>query len=314
VKKAISKTEFENFWRSLTDGQQTAYALKLWHAAGESPERMQEILRGEFGIELKDMIVKLADQNGRLIPRNGIKGKVVDANRNFRLIQPEFDYAARLAALQEVFPEGTKFPTADAFRNRVGELTEEVRGNKQCSNLLRGVYLPIVLPQLTVADYGTTLEQTFLVAVKRAYQRCFPERTFYNYREGTLAGQVLVMAESRHQMLLDRMVEGPVIDLYFATALHGYGIEADRHQIEVLPSGYTLSGGFDSSTAVAMYPDVLARDWNTPGLDMAALQWQEPRYSLYFKSYDRSLAFGRRALDPDADYSGGLSFVGSVCG
>jgi hypothetical protein len=61
-----------------------------------------------------------------------------------------------------------------------------------------------------------------------------------------------------------------------------------------------------------MYPDILARDYNTPGMDLSALQWQSAGYSLSFVSYGDRLSFGlygdlSNALD---DYSGGLFFLG----
>ncbi|MBD3282389.1 MAG: hypothetical protein GF387_02155 [Candidatus Portnoybacteria bacterium] len=68
----------------------------------------------------------------------------------------------------------------------------------------------------------------------------------------------------------------------------------------------------DTLIAMAMYPDILARDWNTPGLDMAALQWRSADCSLLFKARGDKLGFVStdflaRALDSS---SGGLLFLG----
>ena len=65
---------------------------------------------------------------------------------------------------------------------------------------------------------------------------------------------------------------------------------------------------------MVMYPDILARDWNTPGLDMAALSWTPANYSISigFWTRDAKLEFGRtdELADTDDTCSGGLLFLG----
>jgi hypothetical protein len=315
-----AKITFEQYWHSKTDGQQLALGKKLFEGAGgnaEALENFEGLVRDELTAEIvfKDATVVLVDRNGRCIP-TGVSGKVIDANRDFRLVQPEIDYAARLDRFKGLCPDTMVFPTAQEFQTRVEAILEEIRSNWQITNLLRGVWLPIVLPQLKVADYGTVLEETFLTAVKASYERQFSGRTFYNYRAGEFAGKVSVIEGTRHHQLLARMAEGPVVAVYFATALQGFGITADREQIRALPlpGSCILSGAIDIATAMTMYPDVLGLNWNTPGLDAAANQWWKPAYSLYFLAGDGRLVFGSRCLGAYDRHSGGLSFVGSVCG
>ena len=70
--------------------------------------------------------------------------------------------------------------------------------------------------------------------------------------------------------------------------------------------------GIDTAEAMVAYPDILARDYYTPGLGMSALQWQSADYSLLFEAYDDELYFGRRGDlgDALACYSGGLVVLG----
>ncbi len=72
------------------------------------------------------------------------------------------------------------------------------------------------------------------------------------------------------------------------------------------------AGGMDIPVAMVMYPDILARDFNTPGLDMAALQWRSADSSLFFLADDDGLDFFRADCLAYArgDYSGGLLFLG----
>ncbi len=81
--------------------------------------------------------------------------------------------------------------------------------------------------------------------------------------------------------------------------------------MSTLPEGFILPG-MDTPIAMMMYPDVLAYDWNTPGLDLAALKWQSADYSLIFDTDGDGLDFDRTASLADVyDYvSGSLLFLG----
>ena len=95
------------------------------------------------------------------------------------------------------------------------------------------------------------------------------------------------------------------------TNIQGFSIHADREQMSTLPEGFVLSG-MDTPIAMVMYSDILARDYNTPGLDLATLQWQSADCSLSFKACDGGLGFVSTDVLASAhdDYSGGLLFLG----
>ena len=80
--------------------------------------------------------------------------------------------------------------------------------------------------------------------------------------------------------------------IHFPNPLQGFSVNASREQMATLPQGFILSG-MDTSVAMVMYPDILARDWNTFGLDLAALSFyfQYSRYSLKFTANDVNLEF-----------------------
>src|SRR3989338_4181116 len=100
------------------------------------------------------------DKNGRIIPRV-IKGEVSNPSNIFSLKQPQMetgaDYAERLDRFLKAFQQ---YPILSA--NKSEELISKVRDNKNIRNLLQGVYLPVILPQLESADYGKALEEIFL--------------------------------------------------------------------------------------------------------------------------------------------------------
>jgi hypothetical protein len=272
-------------------------------------------MRGKISIAhkaRKEDIMDLFDKHGRRIPE-GLQASVCDANRDFRLDQPKLDenadFANRISRLHGCLSIDTEV-TAKQLKTETERLLAIIRENPQIANIANGVCLPVVLPKFVTDDFGAELER-YLAGVANSYAKTFGDRTFYNHREGTLANQVSMVDGSRHDQLIERMKEGPVIGLHFPNPLQGFSIHASREQMSTLPEGFILSG-MDTPIAMAMYPDILARDWNTPGLGMAALQWQSAGYSLLFWAYGGRLVYSRTdgLAYAVGNYSGGLLFLG----
>ncbi|MDO8435361.1 MAG: hypothetical protein Q7S89_01635 [bacterium] len=254
-------------------------------------------------------IQRFVISGGRCVFFAGMKGTVVQANRETRIIRPEqFDTSNILARLRGCFPPDTVFETPADFKRRVALLTERIVADSNLRSLLTRGCLPICLPQFAVDDYGAALEGTFLPSVKRAYERQFRGRTF-DSSEQPLVGRVGVVPESRHQKLLNQMATKPVVGLYFPTPLQGFSFEAAREVIAAAPEGFVLSGAIDIATAMVAFPNVLARDLYTLSLDCAANTWGSSQYSLRFECDDRSLSLCRWNA-PSTDSSGGLLFIG----
>ncbi|TAN33773.1 hypothetical protein EPN28_01315 [Patescibacteria group bacterium] len=303
---------YEEVWRGLTGGQQEALQRKLWLAAGgqdTGEEGLATILRDEQKITLVDAIVKLADKRGRCIPIPGMRGRVVDANRNFRLGHLEISTVGILYNLRQFFAPEMKFPSEAEFARRVADLIALAEKDKQTKNLLKGAYWPLCFPQLAVVDYGRSLEEIFLPAVKRSYEAAFPGRNFKNYRADELVEQVTVAAGTRHEMLLAKMAEGPVVGLWFANPLQGFGIHADREQIAAFPESFILSGAIDTATAMVADPQTLCRSYKTPSYVCAANVWYH-NSSPYFRADDDKLYFSVGVIDASDFSSGGLLFLG----
>lgn len=288
-------------------GQQLALLKKLG-----GKEVKDAILRGEKIITVGDAIRLLFDKHGRRIPE-GFSANVCDANRDFRLDQPkleqEVDYANRILRLHGELGVDTAI-IAKQFQQETERLLALIRDNSQVANIANGVWLPVVLPQLTTDDLGIVLEQ-YLEAVGKSYVKTFSDRKLYNHRKGTLASEVSIVAGSRHNQLIAKMKQEPVIGIHFPNPLQGYSINAQREQMSTLSEGFILSG-LDTAIAMAMYPDILARDWNTPGLDLAAFSWRSAACSLYFRASDGRLDFdsGENLACAYGYYSGGLLFLG----
>lgn len=286
-----------------------------WKALGTKCggfEKVLAILRGEKIVTVEDAIRLLFDKHGRRIPEY-LKANVCDANKNFRLNWPrldeEVDFANRIMRLHGCLGIDTEV-TAEHLKAETDRLLAVIRGCPQIANIANGVCLPLVLPQLVTDDLGTELE-LYLAGVNSSYTKTFGDRKFNNHRKVTLANKVSIAPGSRHDHLIGRMEQGPVPALHFPSSLQGFSINASREQMSTLPEGFILSG-MDTPIAMVMYPDFLACDWNTPGLDVAALKWQFVDYSLSFKARDDVLDFGSTddLSYAGGSYSGGLLFLG----
>ena len=170
--------------------------------------------------------------------------------------------------------------------------------------------MPVCYPQFTLGDYGKDLEEVFLKAAGDSYKSQFPEREFNNYRQGGLEKKVNIVEES-HKRLLSKMAEGSVVGIQFFPT-QGFSINADREIMPLLPKSLFLSGPVDLASAMTAYPDVLARDFNTPGYDCAAVSWRSSVYSLNFWADDDGLRFSGTGILGRAFgfYSAGLVFLG----
>jgi hypothetical protein len=279
-------------------------------------EVAQRIAKGELQVQfvngvavVKSALVTLFDKRCRRIPPSELQSSIVDIVRGFLLIQPKLNYGRLITLATERLQQGTIMSGAE-FEARATAILKLVKADRQLANLLKGVHLPIVLPQMRVDNYGKALDEVFLTAVERAYTAAFPDRSFNNYLKGDLDGKVTIAANTRHEQLIAKMSAGAVVGIYFPTALQGFSIPADREQMASLPDNIILSGGLDIAMVMAMYPEVLARDFNTLGLDMAALQWGSADFSLCFKACDGNLGFVRRFLGAHGDFSGGLLLLG----
>ena len=110
------------------------------------------------------------------------------------------------------------------------------------------------------------------------------------------------------------MKQGIVYAIYFPNPLQGFSPLASREQMQDLPESLILVGGFDASAAQVMYPDILSRDFETPGYDLSALQYQSSNYSFYFDATGGAFELGSNgslALTYGS-YSSSLLFLGST--
>ena len=287
------------------EGFDASHTLALINALGGRDIAL-DIAAGKKKVAVEDVIQLLIDQNGRGIPFPGMKG-VVDADRSFYLTQPSINYTEVLGRLQEFYGQEYEFMSAEEFQKRCEVALAYIKGEPSIANLLNGPHFIFALPKLT-GDLGTILDNTIVPAMERAYLAQFPDRSFTNYCHNDLAKKVKVVTGTRQERLVHAMAQGPVCGVFFP-ALQGFSIPADREFIAKMPERLTLAG-MEVPVAVTAHPDTLFRDWYTPGLDMASLQWQSREFSLRCGANDDEAGFGCGDLHANGLYSGGVSILG----
>lgn len=297
----------KNTWmtKDWTVGELNALVKKL----GE--ENARKILTNDFTVEIKEAVKKLFDKNGRLIPPVGLQSKVYDPDKNFYLDQPEMktasDFQKRLNILYESLGIKKESET-EWFMDETEILLKRIRANSQIANILNSVWLPIILPKFQYDDLGEELER-LLTAVEKSYKKAFSDRTFkIHLTKGDLKNKVKV--RNGHEKLIDELKTDFVYGIYFPNLMQGYSIKASREISSTISEGFSLSG-IDGIIGMIMYPDILARDYHTPGLDLSGLEWQSAAgYSLYFEADDDDLTFGDTGglFDVNVSFSSGLFF------
>lgn len=258
----------------------------------------------------------LFDCHGRLIPPRGLQFNIMDANYTYHLVRPErVDYIERLQRLVDHQQLKDSISPSE-FEDSAEKIIERLLADERLANVVRGdraCPLPFCMTrqQIRYNKHGRALER-FAEAAARAYSVQFPKRSFNNYREGELARQTHVIGGLGHERLLAALAQGNIVGVYFPTALQGYSVFAQRAMMAFLPQMFCLAGGIDTLTAVTAWLDVLARDSNTLGLDLSALQWQSAEYSLGFEARDYEALFDHSGNLGDAsdEYSGGLVVIG----
>ncbi len=282
---------FQKYWASLTDGQRTAVGAKVGRAkTGDesvAQEVIEAVLRGDLRVVLEDATLLLVDDTGRAIPFPNFNSKYINENKDFYFTQPEVNYGAVYAEASPILSAIGECVTAEQFERDARAIIAEIGDDRQISNLLKRTHLPIFFPRHDIGDnYGEKLKSAYLAAVKTSYLKSFPQREFKNWPAGELDGQVKVVSGTRHERLIEIMRQRSVVGVYFPNPLQGFSIPGDREMIQMFPRQCLLSGAIDTAVAMTIYPQTLARDPNTPTLDCAAVQWQDPGNSLYFGAGD----------------------------
>ena len=285
----------------LSLGQDEAFRNRV--LAGVTPEKQSEtiraILRGEISITLTKTDRNLFTGSdalvpGRFIPFLGLRSEVVDPDPRYHFLQPQFNYVEilkrvrkNLSLVSGLRDDSRLLPSAIEFEERVlgpNGIKAKLDNDPRTKNATKGVWFPWVLPQIT-GDYGYNLDR-LIIAVRAAYEKTYsePQRTFGNYRHGTLYNNVKVIPGTRHELLVDALARGPVVGVTLFP-FDGYSVDAvvetfTSHELSrQIPDWLILGGGYDTAAAYITHAKEIGRDALTPNIRCAALKWQSKSLS-----------------------------------
>lgn len=233
----------------------------------------------------------LFDAHGRCDPR-GLSAPVhLKSRRYFQIETPRSSLAEVHARLAAHLPG--EVPSLEAFTTAVEGLRARIAADPAMAGVLRGPVVPFILPQSHIADEGAALEEFYLPRVGQAFAATFPDKVFKDHHKQPLAGLLRTRAGSRHEQLLARLAQGPVVGLYLP-ALTEYSVPAAVERVATLPEGYGLAGGLDTAAAFIAEPGLLRRDAGySPLLWLAGLE-SKAGEGHYFETYGYDLTFNRR--------------------
>jgi len=268
-----------------------------------------------ISISAEKVLESLFSSSSRVIPPHGFESRVKDENDSFHLEQiGDGDEDDCLSRMREYLPEYT-FPSLIEFQDKCGAVKKKALEHPQIGpNAFNRCNLPLPIPHIPeLADpnqLGQVLED-LLEAVGRVCENEFnnPLRKFSNYYKGVLIGETHIVPCVRHKEALIAVANAPQAGILLPNSLRGYSIDADRAIISLFPDFVSLVG-IEYVIAMIGYPYILARNRDTPGLDLAALSGRYSDSSFFFRANDAWFTFIRTCGLTDAhdDYSGGLMF------
>jgi hypothetical protein len=235
----------------------------------------------------------LLDEHGRCIP-SGLNTEVHQKTRRyFAFTQPEIDYTAIHARISQHLGIAEAI-SAGEFEQRSSAILQKLRDDPATRNITEGVSVPFFLPRASYPDYGGSLDDIYLPAVKGAFSDKHPKYTFVNHHKSGLAGKLSVAPGSRHQQLVTAMQREQIVG-YFFPCLTEYSIPAALEQTGKLPEQFLLAGGFDTCAALIGSPDLLLSIKGYPPLLwLAALSGEKENVGYHFEAYGYNLTFNRR--------------------
>jgi MoaA/NifB/PqqE/SkfB family radical SAM enzyme len=231
------------------------------------------------------------DAHGRCDPR-ALSAPVHLKSRRYFQIEPNRSSLVQIHGRLARHLPG-EVPSLEAFTAAVEGLRARVVADPAMAGALRGPVVPFILPAAQIADEGAALEEFYLPRVGLAFDATFPGKVFKDHHKQPLAGLLRTRAGSRHEQLLERLAQGPVVGLYLPV-LTEYSVPAAVERVASLPQGYLLAGGLDTAAAFIAEPGLLRRDQGySPLLWLAGLE-SKAGEGHYFETYGYDLTFNRR--------------------
>lgn len=238
------------------------------------------------------------DEQGWRIPFEGMRVFGEKRSNYYKLEQPEINYEDILERSKKNNICPVSF-TVKEFETKAKKLLEDIKKNKDFSNLINGVHIPFVsFSSGNETDLGSQLENYLLPNLKTAFLEKHPESHFKAVLQSNaeLKNNLLIDENSRYGKFIKTCSNKVVVGWYFPQAVQEYDISSQRKQMLSLPQPdefeLCLSGSIDICSAVIGSPSLLInKDDYCPILCMSSLEHKDKRLTLILKSYGPHMEF-----------------------
>lgn len=289
-------------------------------------ENIALLLSGDFQADITKVLRPLFNNEGLRIKPKDLKSLVSEPNFRCKYNEPGQPILHLNIKSQPVINYGERynlgfeqtglfsFVSVQNFAKISDLLIEEIKSDKELSNLLKGMCLPIIIPKNHLTDPGEITDELLKIVAKTCKIRC-PQHRFSISNGGImeelkLKGDISIVDGSHYNHLMEKMKKTSIVALYFPQALAGYSYEACIEQMKGLPQNVILSGSIDATIASAMYPDVLFGNVATPNVRCPAMRYEaewtkekEPDYSVEFSNNSCGTSFSFDFFEKPETYS-----------
>lgn len=211
----------------------------------------------------------------------------------------KIQYGMRLERASNLFPTARRIHHLgkEAFRGQALALEAELERDPDTKYLRDLPHFSVYVPRMKVGGhYNTILKQFLLPPLQALYTNMFlsSDRSF----RCTLDTQhrILVSPKTRHQRVLDRITEQPLVCLYFpCQSLRGFPIQAAQDQAASLPSKFAVAGLLETIMLFLLYPEFVATDTGLTIMTSGVYIGTNPETTIYVSPQAKHLEIGQTA-------------------
>ena len=268
----------------------------------------------------------LVNSLGRLNPSSKCRVFSKTPKTFYKLNDVELEYAMQHKTAVAAGLTDPRLDVSD-IKNTLKLLDERIQNSAVYKDLFKATAIPfcLSLPHNGL-DIGAELERNWLPLLKTEYEK----QTTGSYFKATLQGNTALSKNIKavdgtgYANFLEQHSHAAVVGYYFPTALQEFDISSQRKRIINLPKiddvELCLSGPFEIIYSLICYPNLLFDKHSySPILCASALEHEDPRMVMLFKSYGPHLEFWlmSQMLTPNEtqvseQWSGGVTIFKSI--
>ena len=268
----------------------------------------------------------LVNSLGRLNPSSKCRVFSKTPKTFYRLNDVDIEYSMQHKVAVSAGLTDPKLNVSD-IKNTFKLLDERIKNSAVYRDLFKATAIPfcLSLPNRKL-DIGAELEGNWLPLLKTEFEKQASGAYFKATLQGNtpLSKNVKAVDGCGYANFLEQHSPASVVGYYFPTALQEFDISSQRKRIINLPKldelELCLSGPFEIIYSLICYPNLLFdKHTYSPILCASALEHEDPRMVMLFKSYGPHLEFWlmSQMLTPNEtqvseQWSGGITIFKSI--